>query len=129
MKYTYLLASLLFLASCGNENTTSEQETTQVVVAENTMADQLLGSWEFADTTMQITQIITYQENGTYQMKMGSMDINGTWELTNNVLITKSRPDSDGQKKTINKLTQDSLCTFWEPKGSPARNMNYIRSK
>lgn len=62
-------------------------------------------------------------------MKMGSMDINGTWKLTDDVLITKSRPDSDGQKKTIIKLTQDSLCTFWEPKRGTGRNMNYSRSK
>ncbi|MDC0015186.1 hypothetical protein OAD98_01330 [Flavobacteriales bacterium] len=133
MKYTYLLASLLFMASGGTESTTmettAEQETTPQVVEENTITDKLLGTWEFEDTSLNITQVITYQEDGTYQMKMGSMDINGTWKLTDDVLITKSRPDSDGQKKTIIKLTQDSLCTFWEPKGGNARNMNYLRSK
>ena len=133
MKYTYLLASLMFLASCGTESTTkettAEQETTSEVVEENTKTDKLLGTWEFEDTSLNITQVITYQEDGTYQMKMGSMDINGTWKLTDDVLITKSRPDSDGQKKTIIKLTQDSLCTFWEPKRGTGRNMNYSRSK
>lgn len=46
MKYTYLLASLLFMASGGTESTTmettAEQETTPQVVEENTITDKLL---------------------------------------------------------------------------------------
>ena len=114
MKYIYLLSSLLLICSCGTDKTTAEK---------------LLGTWEFEDKNIDIVQVITYKEDGTYQMKMGSMDINGTWELTDDVLITKSRPDAEGQKKTITKLVSDTLTTFWEPKGGTGREMKYVRSK
>ena len=133
MKYTYLLVTLLLFGSCGTETTpnteTKEQETVEVGEVDKTTAEMLLGTWEFADEKLSVVQIITYNEDGTYQMKMASMDINGTWELNEDVLITKSRPDSDGQKKTITKLDSDSLCTFWEPKGGTGRQMNYVRKK
>ncbi|MDB4089522.1 hypothetical protein N9544_07880 [Flavobacteriales bacterium] len=139
MKYTYLLASLLFLGSCGTESTaidtttnpeSTEQETVEVGDVEKTTTEKLLGTWEYEDENMPVKQVITYQEDGTYQMKMASMNISGTWELNEGILITKSRPDSDGQKKTIIKLDSDSLCTFWEPQdGGVGRNMNYARKK
>ncbi len=139
MKHTYLLATLIFLGSCGTENSEKEtttkpeltnQETTQEEeVVELSIKDKLLGTWEYEDDIMPVKQVITYNEDGTYQMKMASMDISGTWELTKDVLITKSSPEADGQKKTITKLTQDSLCTFWEPKGGEGRQMNYVRKK
>lgn len=138
MKYIYLLATLLLIGSCGTENNLkeadktqepTEQEVNQDKEEETSIKDNLLGTWEFEDTKINITQVITYNEDGTYQMKMASMDISGTWELTDDVLITKSRPDADGQKKTITKITQDSLCTFWEPAGGKGRQMNYVRKK
>ena len=115
MKYIYLIITLFFLGSCG----TNSSETT---------IDSLLGSWEYENPNMPVKQVITYKEDGTYQMRMASMDITGTWELTDDVLITKSSAEAKGQKKTIIKITQDSLCTFWEPAdGGEGRPMNYVR--
>ena len=137
MKYTYLVFALLFTFSCSNEQksteTQAEPDSTEQEIAQEeeveveSLSDKLMGTWEFEDTKLGVTQSITYSEDGTYNMKMANMDINGTWELTEDVLITKSRPDAEGQKKTITKLTQDSLCTFWEPKGGTGRQINYVR--
>lgn len=109
---TFLLALLLFSIGCSQSKSTEEL---------------LLGTWVFEDTKIPITQIITYKEDGTYQMKMGEIDIDGTWELTDKLLITKSRPDAPGQKKTITKIDDKDLWTFWEPKGGVAREMKYKR--
>lgn len=141
MKYTYLLAALMLLGSCSIEPTKPYEETTtepelhemdpeeaKQELAEVKLTDKLLGTWEFEDTKLGVTQEITYNEDGTYQMKMASMDISGTWELTDSVLITKSRPDAEGQKKTITQLTSDTLTTFWEPKGGKGREMKYVRA-
>ena len=91
------------------------------------MVNLLLGTWTFTDPKINITQIITYNEDSTYKMKMGPVDIEGTWELNDSILITKSRPDAPGQKKTITRLDENDLWTIWEPKGGKARELKYTR--
>ena len=135
---TFIIAALF--ASCGtssNQEATSNEPVTgseqkEVVVEEEEKTEEsstnlLLGTWTFEDTKLKVVQIITYKEDGTYSMKMGPVDIEGTWELNDNILITKSRPDAPGQKKTITKLDESSLWTIWEPKDGKARELKYIR--
>jgi len=137
MKWIYMLTALLFMAACSNNSAPVENETdhtsaeieaeTPVEVAEPSTSDLLLGTWVFEDPKIKITQIITYKEDGTYAMKMGEMDISGTWELNDQTLITKSRPDAPGQKKTITQIDENTLTTFWEPKGGKGRELVYKR--
>lgn len=99
------------------------------VKTEKSQAEMLIGTWEFEDPKIKVVQIITYKADNTYQMKMGPVDVSGTWAFEDDVLVTKSRPDAPGQKKTITKLDEDNLWTIWEPKGGEPRELKYTRKK
>ncbi len=138
MKFLHTFIIALLFASCGNSNKTdatkneTEADTASTEVAieeeqEEEAPNLLLGTWTFADPKLKVEQVITYKEDGTYSMKMGPVNVEGTWELNDSILITKSRPDAPGQKKTITKLDETSLWTIWEPKGGKAREIQYKR--
>lgn len=142
MKTTITLLLSLLLIACtpsskdtDNKETPSDETTTEETTApaeetaEQSTADLLIGTWVFEDPKIKIVQIINYHKDGTYTMKMGDIDIDGTWELTDGVLITKSRPDAPGQKKTITKIDAENLWTYWEPQGGVPREMKYVRKK
>jgi hypothetical protein len=135
MKLIYSITAMLFITACSNntaENVESpaEPKTENPVVQEEIKksdADLLIGTWVFDDPKIKVTQIITYKDDGTYSMKMGEMNIAGTWELNDNILITKSRPDAPGQNKTITNIDEHSLTVFWEPPGGKGRELIYKR--
>lgn len=140
MKYLYLITFLFIIGSCNYSNEKSSEESTAGLetekptvvskpVNEISKSDLLLGSWKLHDEKIDVTQIITYKDDGTYQMKMATIDINGTWELIDSVLITKSNPEAEGQKKTITKLDSENLWTIWEPEGGKARELKYTREE
>lgn len=147
MKQLFIIFSCIVFAACNanqstentnnvDENAASESTTETTAEeapeaeAEPNNAELILGTWEFEDPKLKVTQIITYNEDGTYQMKMASIDVSGTWELDGDVLTTKSRPDAPGQKKTITKLDEDNLWTNWEPAGGgEARELKYVKKK
>lgn len=139
MKLIYTFVALLIITACSNSSNsdaaktedpteiTTSQEIAPKVEVEKSTSDLLMGTWVFEDPKINITQIITYNEDGTYALKMGELDISGTWELNDSILITKSRPDAPGQKKTITQLDETTLATFWEPKGGKGRELVYKR--
>lgn len=142
MKTLITLTIAIFLFSCGGNankeeatNNETPNQTTQIETEEPAATSEpeetvnhLIGTWTFTDPKINVTQIITYKEDNTYTMKMGPVDIEGTWELNDSILITKSRPDAPGQKKTITKLDESDLWTIWEPKGGKARELRYSRN-
>lgn len=140
MKNIYLILTLLALAACNSSNpsngeTLQEQsdepihEDVQVANPEASKKEMLLGTWEFTDPKIKVTQVITYKEDGTYQLQMASMNIEGTWELNDNLLVTKSRPDAPGQKKEILKLDSENLWVLWGREGAEAKELRYVRKQ
>ena len=129
---------LFAMAACNSSNPNSteilqeqsedaiHQETEEAIVVPSKQ-DMLLGTWKFTDPKINITQIITYSKDGTYQLQMANMNIEGTWELVENLLITKSRPDAEGQKKEIIKLDAENLWVLWGRKGAEAKELRYVR--
>lgn len=97
------------------------------VIIEYDLSKSLIGTWVYSNKQIGVEQVITYKKDGTYEMNMAEHKINGTWELNNNILITKSSPDAPGQKKTITNIDENNLWTIWEPKGGEAKEMKYIR--
>lgn len=146
MKQLLYLFICIFIAACSPNPQQDNSETQEKDESENTLdteveetvetqtemskAELLLGTWQFEDPKLKVVQVITYNADGTYQMKMANMDISGTWELEDDILTTKSRPDAPGQKKTITKLDAENLWTYWEPAGGgKARELQYKRVK
>lgn len=138
MKKIFYSAIVILLAACNSSNVQSNEEVKEKSEdpisqenkkVESSMADMLLGTWEFTDPKIKVTQIITYKEDGTYQLLMGQMEIDGQWELNENILISKSRPDAPGQKKTIKELTSKKLTVLWERPGAESKELTYLRKE
>ena len=132
MKYVYLIALLFALGSCdtSTENTNNQDEQTSEnpkTSNENSNSEMLLGTWKLDYKEVDIIQLITYNSDGTYQMTMGPREVNGTWELTDSLLITKSSPEAEGQKKTIIKLDSKDLWTNWEQQSGTTKELKYVR--
>lgn len=151
MKKTYLTTALtLVLAmgftSCSSEADENVESTDNTEVTENQEEPKeeeieevesplgyfsdLVGEWTVDAATAGIKMDLTFNEDGSFNQKMGEINADGTWEVAGEKSIKVTTPNAkDGQTWLVSNLTETSVDICWNPDNPNPKTLPMERVK